>query len=367
MIKDKPKGIWINEFYYSFSAIKKNDQKVSDPWVYKSLTFFHDWLNNKQSFTLYTSGSTGDPKPVEISRRQMEVSASLTAEALNLKPGMNALVCLNPDYIAGTMMLVRSIMVGMNVYVIEPSANPLTNLNESLKIDFAAFVPLQLQAIFEESASGAEILNKINAIIVGGAPVNEFIKREVQKIKGTVYSTYGMTETVSHIALQQLNGADYSEYFTTLPGVIIGKDERGCLTIQSEITNNKKIITNDLVEIKSPNKFRWMGRLDNVINSGGIKIQAEQLEQEIAGIFNDLTIHNSFIISEMNDERLGKKVVLVVEGNLAYNRDELLEILRHRLDKYKAPKDIICKSAFTKTISGKIDRKQLKEELNAYE
>lgn len=212
----------------------------------------------------------------------MQASARLTGQTLGLQPGDAALVCLNVRYVAGVMMLVRGLELGLSLTIQEPSGNPLANLDPATdRFAFAAFVPLQLQTILEQTPDKMPILNGMKAIVVGGAATSLALERALQVITAPVYATYGMTETVSHIALRRLNGPDASEVFTALDGVTLGTDERGCLHSTAAATNFEQIQTNDVVELIDPAHFRLLGRADRVINSGGVKIQPERVEQII--------------------------------------------------------------------------------------
>ncbi|MFT5618363.1 MAG: O-succinylbenzoic acid--CoA ligase [Arenicella sp.] len=331
------------------------------PIQHKAWQFCHDWLNGQTDFVLHTSGSTGKPKPIEITRKQMEASAKSTIQALGLIENDNFLVCINTDFIGGKMMLVRGLELGANLVVIEPSGNPLQFIEPNSQFDFMAVVPLQLENILSQSPEKKAVLNQMKAIIVGGAPVGKKLEQKIQLLKSPVFSTYGMTETISHIALKRLNGNEKSDCFQSLPNVEISQDERGCLAIQSEITKNEVIITNDLVELISPTEFRWLGRVDNIINSGGIKIQLEELESEIEQILLGLEINCQFAICPIPDEKLGQKIVLFLELKSLSDEifSELTSTMGNQLGKYRNPKETRFQTTFPLTASGKIDRKKL--------
>lgn len=327
------------------------EQKVFD--------FCEKWLSGQQEFTLKTSGSTGEPKPILLTRFQMEASAKLTGKTFELKPDDKALVCLNVEYIAGIMMLVRGMVLGLELTIIEPNSNPLENL-ENQEFDFVAFVPLQLQKILENE-NQIEVLNKMKAIIVGGAAVNEVLAKDIQQLKVPVYSTYGMTETVSHIAIRRLNGVNKSENFQVLKDVKIGIDERNCLNIIADASNNKLIQTNDIVEIINENEFKLIGRFDNIINSGGVKIQLEKVEK----VFEKYLANKRFFAFGIADLTLGQKLILVVETEDLVNEKILFEA-KERLTKYEFPKQIFTIKNFSETPTGKIDKKATIKRLNLH-
>ena len=325
-----------------------------------ALTFCELWNSGQESFTINTSGSTGTPKAIEITRTQMQASAKMTAAALGLSNGDNALVCLNTGYIAGKMMLVRGMVNDLNLYITEPSSNPLDNLPKGLRIDFMAVVPLQLESIIEAGGFGIHKLNQMKAVIVGGGSVSSELAQIIKQLSCPVFETYGMTETVSHIALKRMNGADASDYFEVLNGVTIAQDDRGCLTINSILTNNETIITNDVVNVIEKNRFEWLGRADNVINTGGIKIHPERLENQVSVILHKQSVKCDLVLAGVPDSSLGEKVVLILEvEEIAVDRlENIKKSLKEFLPNHHAPKEIYCLEKFVYTDTGKVKRKE---------
>jgi o-succinylbenzoate---CoA ligase len=324
--------------------------------------FCHDWQEGKSSFVLHTSGSTGQPKPIVLSRQQMLASARLTGQALNLQPGDQALVCLNTRYIAGTMMLVRGLELGMDMSVVAPSANPLLDLPDDMPIDFTALVPLQLQTILTQTPEKMALLNRCKAILVGGAPVNAQLEEQLQVITAPVLSTYGMTETVSHVALRRLNGSERSETYTALPGVQLGVDQRGCLQITAPMTDYQCLQTNDLVALTRPNTFRWLGRADNVINSGGIKIHPERIESQLDKILLALKRPSRLIAFGMPDPALGEMLCVAIEG-ASWSpaiENQVKKQLATLVNRYDMPRRFFFLASFPETPTGKIDRQQIR-------
>ena len=324
----------------------------------KALDFCQKWLAGQQEFILKTSGSTGEPKPIILTRNQMIASAKLTGKTFGLEEGDKALVCLNVEYIAGIMMLVRGMELGLKLTIVEPSGNPFQLTNNQV-FNFYAFVPLQIQTLLKNEKN-RKILNVAKAIIIGGAAVNEVLENEIQNLEVPVYSTYGMTETVSHIAIRRMNGSNKSNNFQVLEGVKIGLDERNCLNIVAEASNNELIQTNDIVEILNENEFKLIGRFDNIINSGGVKIQLEKVEKLIENEIKILT-PNRFFAYGIPDEKLGQKLVLIVEGEEV--KSEIKELffknIQAILSKYEVPKEIYFVKKFIETQTGKIDRKAI--------
>jgi O-succinylbenzoic acid--CoA ligase len=369
--------IYFQDFCLSFQEIAELNlaqiENLGKPYIKQTLAFCREWLRGQEFFQLQTSGSTGAPKTIQLARWQMQASASMTVQALHLQKEDTALVCLNTAYIGGKMMLVRGLEIGMTLLVTEPSANPFQDLKITDKgfqfgqytfesIDFTALVPLQLFTILKEEKNKLDRCYNLK-IIVGGAPVNAELENLVQMIPNPVYATYGMTETVSHIALRCLNGKERSPYYQVLPQTNIGQDHRECLTIISPVTNFEKIITNDKVRLIDEHTFEWIGRIDNVINSGGIKIQIEKVEREIDKALAFYQIFRRFVVIGLPDNKLGEAAVLVIEGEALRQETEsnLYHLLEVNLNKYEIPKKILYLSAFPETPTAKIDRKRLRE------
>ncbi|GIV36201.1 MAG: hypothetical protein KatS3mg032_0580 [Cyclobacteriaceae bacterium] len=241
------------------------NEKPRTPFEAETLLFIAAWLKGQRRFAQRTSGSTGKPKTIMLTRRQLAQSARRTLSALPVKPGDTALLCLDPRYIAGKMMLVRAFIHNLPIVAVEPSGNPLAHLEQP--VDFTAVVPLQLSRILAESPTA---LQKIKTVLVGGAPVPPPLAKAIQPLPGAVYATYGMTETASNIALQRLSGANPDRSFRPLPGVTLTLNHRGCLVIRLP-DFAKPIVTRDAAEIFPDGTFQILGRLDHVINSGGHK------------------------------------------------------------------------------------------------
>lgn len=322
------------------------------------LTFVRQWLHGQQEFFVHTSGSTGTPKAINISRQRMQASARLTLEAIDILPGEMAVLCIHADFIGGKMMLVRAIEGELPLLVLEPAANPFKTIPAEVQPHFAALVPLQLQAILEDPKS-ISLLNALKAVIVGGAAVSQSLEEALHQVQAPLYSTYGMTETVSHIALRRLNGPDKQDYFQVLPHIHIGTNERGCLTIDGPIVE-EAVVTNDRVELLGDGKFRWLGRADNVINSGGVKVQAEQLESLAEGFLAEQGLSNRALAGGVPDKKLGNKVVLLLEGEPLNSalEERLKHYLVQQLPLYWAPKEIIYRASFVESTNGKIKRNE---------
>lgn len=348
------KAIWINNREVTLTEILSGGGMPSSEFESHTFSFIKNWVQGIDFIKLQTSGSTGEPKEITLTRDQLEKSAQRTIKAIALDKEHVAFVCLDTKYIAGKMMLVRALESDMKIIASEPTANPLHKISSDARISFAAFVPLQVQEMLKHPDS-IKKLNQMKAIIVGGGEVNASLQTEIKKLQCAVYATYGMTETVSHIALQRLNGKEASNSFTSLPGVAIEIDERGCLVIQLP-EFQEKIKTNDLVELEGPTDFRWLGRFDNVINSGGFKISPEKIEKIIESIFQERAIVRQFFVCGLPDSRFGQKLILVIEGFPISGGKKILAALSQQLHPYEVPKQILHIREFILTDTGKINR-----------
>ena len=307
--------------------------------------FLNDWFDKSPHIKVLTSGSTGFPKEIILKKEHMINSAIATGKFFDLPENTTALLCLSSKYIAGKMMLVRAMVLGWDIEVVDPTSNPLKNIHK--KFDFCAMVPLQV-------ASSLKEIHKISVLIVGGAAVSNSLKKSIQNIKTNVFATYGMTETITHIAVQKLNN-NPTTYFECLPKVTVLIDYRSCLVIDAPNITNHRIITNDIVELIDENLFIWKGRFDNVINSGGVKLFPEQIEKELEDI-----IQTRFFIASEKDELLGNKVILVIES-MPFCADDLMNLqhkLKTTLSAFKVPKSIYFTPQFFETVSQKIQRKK---------
>jgi O-succinylbenzoic acid--CoA ligase len=299
--------------------------------------FILDWFDSRTHINLKTSGTTSEPKIIQISKQAMVYSALATGDFFELKPGDKSLLCLSTNYIAGKMMLVRSFILGLEIDIISPSSYPLSNNN--ISYDFVAMVPLQVQNSLSE-------LKNVKKLIVGGARMNKSLEISLSKVPSKVYETYGMTETITHIAAKKVG----EEAFSVLPNIRISQNEKNCLIINAPTISLEPIITNDLVEILNENQFLFLGRIDNLVNSGGVKLIPEQIEEKLA-----VMIQSRFFVAGIPDVDLGEKLVLVIEGE----NDTLKEDVFDVLDKYEKPKEVYYVSNFTETENGKIKRKEI--------
>lgn len=343
-----------NKFHLNFKLNDRSFSSESDLCDYaKEISlelslFLEDWFDDKKHIIVKTSGSTGKPKPIQLSKEHMRNSAKSTGSYFNLGVSTTALLCLPINYIAGKMMLVRALTLGWHLDFIASSSSPLENLSKTY--DFSAMVPLQV----ENSLSNLKLIKKL---IVGGGVISYSLYQKLQNVSTSVFATYGMTETITHIALKKINRvgresalAFKQNFYQCLPNVSIFIDDRNCLVIKAPEVSEEIIFTNDVVRLVSSNQFEWLGRFDNIINSGGVKLNPEQIENKLAKL-----ISNRFFVAGVKDQKLGEKLVLVVEG--PENFTLLDEIKNARiLDKFEIPKNIFFIRNLLETSTGKVQR-----------
>lgn len=324
----------LQEVGYSF--IKEgdaNENAIGD--------FILDWTLDSPTWLVYTSGSTGEPKSILLKKEHAVNSAAATGQYFGLNPGSNALLCLPLTGIAGKMMLVRAMVLGLELDTISPSSAPLAG--NQRRYDFVAMVPLQVERSIGQ-------LSQIKTLIIGGVPVSQSLKEKLKEVPTEAFETYGMTETITHVAVKPIQ--NLKSNFTALPNITFTQDKRGCLVIDAPKISDTLVITNDLVELISELEFKWLGRYDSIINSGGVKLIPEQIEQKLAPL-----ISSRFFVTGIPDEALGQKLVLVVEGVLA-GKDELHKNIKtsKTLGKYEIPKEIWVVPQFIETSTGKVQK-----------
>jgi O-succinylbenzoic acid--CoA ligase len=318
-------------------------------WYMKVFAFIQLFLDESTGPILQkTSGTTGDPKEFQLSRKAMRASARKSLSFFNLQPGDRALLCLPVDYIAGKMMVVRALVGGMDLVLTEPSGRPLQGVEG--EFDFAAMVPLQVH----DSLNEDDELNRIETLLIGGGELHPSIREKLTRLNTpNVFESFAMTETYTHFALRQLNGPAPDSQFWLLDGVKIEKDDRDCLVVEMPGVTEGKVVTNDLVEISDDGSgFLWLGRIDNVINTGGIKVIPELLEAKIKGL-----IGMECLVLSLEDDKLGQKLVLLVENSdanppVAYWE----ELMKKQLSSYEIPKKTIVTREISRNAAFKPDR-----------
>ena len=304
--------------------------------------FLQSWLTSSPIHAIKTSGSTGIPKNIQLTKSDMVSSALKTGAYFELKANQKALLALPLHYIAGQMMVIRALVLQLDLRTIPVSSNPLVDLEQ--QIDFAALTPMQLN-------QNLEGLSRIKTLIIGGAPITQSLRIQLQMQATACFETYGMTETITHIAVRKLNGQSASEYFHALDGISLSTDQEDALMIRAAHLSAKTFITNDIVDLISTTQFKWLGRRDFVINSGGIKVFPEIIEQKLQPL-----IDRPFFIAGLPDERLGQKVTLVIEGDIPISAS-IIHTIPSLVTAYEKPRAIKYLKAFCYTKNGKLDRK----------
>jgi len=281
-------------------------------WERDVYSFILEWFDSKDFIIAKTSGSTGVPKEITLSKQMMLNSAKLTGDFFNFEKGQSALLCLSANYIAGKMMIVRAFLWQLNLILTDPNGNPIESITSN--IDFAAMVPLQVV----NGVKSPDRFGFIKNLLIGGGAVDTKLEKQIHDLKTNCFSSYGMTETVSHVAIKSLNGPNRSKYFKGLGDVTFSLDERNCLKINAPQVLALPIVTNDVVDLVNDKQFTWLGRYDNVVNSGGIKLFPETIEAKLQNV-----ISMPFFLAGVADEKLGQKLVLLVEKPLAEEKDKL--------------------------------------------
>lgn len=325
--------------------------------------FYKEWDNSSDKVLVHTSGSTGKPKPVWAEKRKMLDSARITCDFLRLKKGGTALLCMSLDYIAGKMMAVRALERNLQLTVTEPCGHPLARLSAykgkypETGFDLVAMVPMQVYNTLQVREE-AELLKKTRHLIIGGSAIDERLETELRSFPHAVWSTYGMTETLSHIALRRLNGTTPEQWYTPFDTVDVSLDGNGCLVIDAPMVCGRQLITNDIAEIAPDGRrFRIIGRKDNVICSGGIKIQAEEVERLLKP-----HLHVPYIISKKKDRKFGEVAVLVIQSA---DTAQAEAVCRKVLPKFWQPREYISIEHIPMTETGKPGRAEVMKILHS--
>ena len=318
--------------------------------------FLEEWNNPSESVLVQTSGSTGTPKPMRVEKSRMLASARRTNDFLGLREGDSALLCMSLDYIAGKMMVVRALERHLRLITVIPSGHPLQTPVPDLNICFAAMVPMQVYNSLQVPEE-RERLMQIRHLIIGGGAIDDALAEQLKDFPNAVWSTYGMTETLSHIALRRLNGPDASLWYTPFPSVHLSLSPDNCLIIDAPEVSRERLVTNDIAVLEpcshtsertqehSPDcRFRILGRKDNIICSGGLKIQAEELERQLRP-----HLHVPYLITKRADKKFGEIVVLLTEGST----DEARQVCERILPKFHQPRAFLHVARIPLTATGK--------------
>lgn len=329
-------------------AATKLHQNLTD-WEFEFYSFVREWFNENDFVEVKTSGSTGLPKTIRLSKLMMQKSALRTILYFGLEQNAQLLLSLSCRYIAGKMMVVRAFTGNMNLTIVDPSTN--FDFLDKEEFDFGALVPLQVGNVLQ-SENGATKLENIKNLLVGGSAVPSSLEQQIRTLKSNVVSSYGMTETASHVAIRGISAINYSENYHCLQGVSIRKNQNECLEIFVEGFADW-LLTTDLVELISDSEFKIIGRADHAIISGGLKFHPEKLEKKLEN-----HIRQPFIISSEPDEKLGQKLILIIECDFSKEKeDELKNVIIPLLPIYERPRKIVFVGRLPRNESGKIVRK----------
>ena len=333
--------------------------KPLDPYFQMVKRFIINWESKPSHLMVKTSGSTGKPKEIKLSREQILASVNQTKEAFNLNDKTIFVCSLSIEFIAGKLMIIRALELNAEVIILQPAedfmsqlSSQIPHLEKNYGNNFFAFVPLQIQKLLD-NPEAIRLLNTARATLIGGASVSIPLYDKIQQIRSAVYATYGMTETVTHVAIRKLNGENASAYFTPLPDIKISKGPQSIIEISGPTTRNETIITNDIAEFLPNGSFKILGRVDNVINSGGVKLFLEDIERKLSILLPPDTV---YFCTGKPDRKWGEKLTLFIEGE---EKDKnLFQYLKVELPKFEAPKEIIYLPKFNYTPGGKIDKKK---------
>jgi len=364
ILRNEMTRIYYQNKAFSIRNFLSLELKDADGFFQNVQQIINFWETGVLYFMLYTSGSTGKPKKITFTREQLIISAQRTIHYFELEKKDNLYCCLSPDHAAGLMMIIRALVLGGGLVLSLPSKNPLNSIENSVKIDFAAFVPYQFAAVINDSDS-LNKLSRCKSVILGGGPLPASLKSKISGISFPVFNTYGMTETLTHIALMRMNGSEKDQYFKVMPGIGIHIDCNSCLKISPDIYPRKSIFTHDIVKLIDANTFEYIGRVDHVINSGGVKIHPEKITDPTGEIINHLLGETAFFYYGEEDEILGQRLVLYLEHApvTPITGKILKETLIKKLSKYEVPKMIYYIPGFEYTSIGKIDHRKTVEKM----
>jgi len=334
-------------WFLNYAYTQLRDGYVITQWKKDIFYFIIDWLSGSDAIKSTTSGSTGVPKTITLKKEFVTNSAKVTNDFFHLKKSDSSLLCLPVKFIAGKLMIVRAMERGLDLYCVEPSLSPSFN---QFAIDFAAMTPTQVASLLADG-EGRKLLAQIDKLIVGGDAISPSLEDKIGELSTNVWHSYGMTETITHIAMRKVNGVGASQNFTPLKHAEVSLASDNCLVIDASLIGVAKLKTNDIAELHADGSFRVRGRKDNVVISGGIKLFPEEIEKKITGVCNW-----PYYLAGVNDDLLGNRLVMYVESSVEIDTGNLLKKIASKVDKYQIPKEIIVVKQFVRTDSGKILR-----------
>lgn len=334
------KFITLHGVVFNTESITQKLTESLPEWEKDIFLFLNEWFSEEPFVEVQTSGSTGTPKQIRRNKTAMLASAKMTGEFFSFSTGQKVLLSLPAKYIAGKMMLVRAIQWNLNLFYTEPK---LSLIIPKQPFVFGAMTPQQI-------SNNLQHIEGIKTIIIGGAPISATLEEQLVELPNTFFATYGMTETVSHVALRKLSKGKELPY-TVIPGTKISINKDSCLIIKAPTIINTPLATNDIVELVGTDSFYWKGRKDFIINSGGVKLHPEKLEQKIS-----LLLDTEYFFIGTEDPNWGQVPLLVIEGK-EFNTEQLKVKLHQFLLKIERPKKIVFVKKFTRTANGKLNRK----------
>lgn len=306
--------------------------------------FIQEWKSDSLTMESKTSGSTGDPKTISLDKSKMRNSALMSGKYFNFQPFEKIVLALSPATIGGKMLIIRAILHQMELIVIDPQRNPLKEID--FPIAFISMVPMQLLTVINENP---EKINLVRRLLVGGAPVSADLERQTTKFSCQFFESFGMTETMSHIAIRKM-GSEKRQAFEGLEQITFSQSDQGNLIIHAPLLGINILETNDQIELIDHKHFHWLGRTDFAINSGGFKFHPELIERKISHL-----IENRFFIAGEKDEVLGERIIILIEGEKE-DSSTLLEEIKSQVTLYETPKEIYWVKSFSETNSGKVNR-----------
>jgi O-succinylbenzoic acid--CoA ligase len=344
-------SVHINGIVYDASTVMQEIMDHPPQWKLKGLEFLMQMLDPSESPVIFhTSGTTGIPKNISFSKNQILYSATNTCNYFAIDRHWNLLLCVPANFVAGRLMIARALVSGANLTWIEPSLNPLEGISG---IDFAAFTPAQMSAMLQKTSSRS-CINQMKTVIIGGGEINCSLEREMHLLTSTLYATYGMTETLTHVAIRKIGDEVYHSVYQDAHFSIT---DENCLVIDLPFISTDKIITKDVVELLGPTSFKWKGRIDHVINSGGIKLYPEEMEMKLvtAGVLND----SAFYISAQPDPQFGQSpVIVLLKEQAPVDVAAFLKRVNGLLNKHELVKAVIFLDKFEYTDNGKLKRQK---------
>lgn len=347
--------LYLGDEEFTAEDCKRGLQCSTDDRSVSLALFLERWFDASPTIEVKTSGSTGTPKVLKVEKKHMIQSAVATCTYFDLQRGDRVLLPLPLEYISGMMMVVRALVAGLELYIVPLSSHPMSSVSDGQDFRFIPMTPMQLSCTLEVDQERSR-LDNVEIILLGGGVVPVKLERDVETLKSAVYSSYGMTETLSHIALRRVNGSDRSDYYTPLEGVHLSLSEDDTLVINAPKISSQVLVTNDIADLSLDGTFTIEGRKDNVVNSGGVKIHLEKVEEMIRRV-----LPLPFALTSIPDDILGERLVMLIEKHSDIDLPMIKEEIKGVLPSIQTPKEIYLITSIPMTETDKINRKACKE------